>query len=373
MRPTLTIFIDGLPFDQLENMPFARGMASQARLVPSLGYSVNCQTELFTGQSPDALGFWCEWSAEPETSPFRRFRSVFKLLSPLERFYPAKRVFHKIVDRLAPVSYTKNIPIPYLSDFDETGFSVFDPRFSLPSLLDDPAWTKFLHHQFPPGRERDRLATQAVLEYIEKSEDPGPVLVTLVEIDHCSHWEGVGSPPYMEQLAENDAYIRELTGAYLAKVPDGIVFVVSDHGMTNIERTVRVDLESRFGPPSETSYLYFSEATIFRVWIKDSALLDPIKTYLDAIDDIDGLDEEERRELGVTSREFGDLIYHTPVGAQIVPSFWGNKPSVGMHGHHPKYPGQHGLCLASESGLFGGSIRATDFHRVLGSFQDSSA
>ena len=371
MRPTLTIFIDGLPFDQLQEMPFAREMVSRARLVPSLGYSVNCQTELFTGQNPDEVGFWCEWSAEPETSPFSPFRPLFKLLAPLEWSYPVKRIFHKVVDRLSPVSYTKNIPIPYLDDFDETGFSVFDPRFSLPSLLDDPRWTKFMHHQFPPGQERDGKMSQAVLDYIESNDSPGPILVTLVEIDHCSHWEGVGSVPYNEQLAEHDTYIQNLTEAYLAKEPDGVVFVISDHGMTNIERTIKIDLEKHFGKPSRKRFLYFSEATLFRVWIKDESLREPIKAYLDGIDELDGLEEDERKELGLTRPEFGDLIYHTPVGVQIVPSFWGPKPSVGMHGHHPKYPGQHGICLSSEAGLFDDSVGAKDFHRVLSSFQEA--
>ncbi|MGB0618612.1 MAG: alkaline phosphatase family protein [Myxococcota bacterium] len=367
MRPTLTIFIDGLPFDQLESMPFAREMASRARLVPSLGYSVNCQTELFTGQTPDELGFWCEWSAEPETSPFRHFRPLFKLLQPLEWSYATKRLFHRVVDKFAPVSYTKNIPIGSLADFDETGFSVFDPRFSLPSLLDDPNLTKFLHHQFPPGRERDRKMTNAVLEYIEKTDEPGSILLTLVEIDHCSHWEGVGSAPYMEQLAENDEFIRDLTTAWLAKEPEGVVFVVSDHGMTNIERTIEIDLESRFGKPSRKRYLYFSEATLFRVWIRDESLRKPIEDYLAGIDELEFLEEDERSELGLTNRKFGDLIYHTPVGVQIVPSYWGPKPSVGMHGHHPRFPGQHGICLASDGGLFEGEVRAADFHRVLSS------
>jgi predicted AlkP superfamily pyrophosphatase or phosphodiesterase len=373
MRPTLTIFIDGLPFDQLENMPFARTLESRARLVPSLGYSVNCQTELFTGKSPDELGFWCEWSYEPETSPFLGMRHFLKLVSPIEWLYPAKRVFHRVLDRLfSAVSYTKNIPISYLSMFDETGYSVFDPRFEQPSLLDDQNLKKFLHHEFAPGRDRDLRATRAVLDYIEKRDSPGSVLVTLVGIDGCSHWEGVGSAPYMEQLAENDEAIRSLTEAYLKKERDGVVFVVSDHGMSNIDRTISIDLEGRFGRPSKATYAYFSEATLLRVWINDPALQAPIREYLDSIHELEYLDDDERKEFQLTRKSFGDLIYHTPVGVQIVPSFWGPKPSVGMHGHHPRYPEQHGICLGSDAGLFEGSVRAVDFYHVLGSFSQIS-
>jgi len=368
MSKALTIFIDGVPFDQLHKMPFSQTLASRARLLPVLGYSVNCQTELFTGKSPDELGFWCEWSYEPETSRFRALRPFFRLMTPIERSYRLKRVFHRLLDRFAPVNYTKHIPIPYLHLFDETGHSVFDPRFDQPSLLDDPKLTKFLYHQFAPGRNRDIEATAAALEHIEASDAPGPILITLVQIDHCSHWDGVGSPSYQEHLAENDESIRSLTEAYLQKEPEGVVFVVSDHGMSNIERTVAIDLEGRFGRAGPKTYTYFSEATLLRVWVHDDALLAPIREYLDAIAELERLDDAEREELRLTSEAFGDLIYHTPVGVQIVPSFWGPKPSVGMHGHHPRYPEQHGICLSSEAGLFEDSLRAVDFHRVLGSF-----
>jgi len=368
MRPTLTIFIDGLPYDQLSNMPFARHLASSARLIPNLGYSVNCQTELFTGKNPDQLGFWCEWSVSPETSPFHRWRYVLRLLSPLDWFYPAKRVFHRIVDRIAPVSYTKNIPISYLEMFDETGYSVFDPRFDLPSLLDEPNLTKFLYHQFAAGPDRDERIAQATLDFIRKQEKPGSILLTLVGIDSCSHWEGVGSDPYVAELAKNDEYIRHLTTAFLAKEPEGIVFVVSDHGMSNIETTIELGLEKKFGRASLDTYSYFSEATLLRVWIHRRDLLEPLQAWLDGIDGLDHLTEEERQEFGLTRKEFGDLIYHTPVGTQIVPSYWGPKPSIGMHGHHPRYPGQHGICLSSESGLFEGSVHAVDFYRTLSSY-----
>lgn len=364
-RPALTIFIDGLPFDQLEKMPYAREFPSRARLIPRLGYSVNCQTELFTGKSPDELGFWCEWSYSPDTSPFRAMKTALRLLTPIEWSYAAKRVFHRLLDRFAPVSYTKHIPLRYLAMFDETGHSVFDPRFDQPSLLDDQRMTKFLYHQFPPGPRRDLDATDAVLRFIENSDSPGSIIVTLVQLDHCSHWEGVGSPAYESQLRENDTIIQQLTEAYLQKEPDGVVFVVSDHGMTNIEDTIEVELESNFGLANEDTYTYFSEATLLRVWIHDDSLELRIQSYLDSIQGLERVEEAERKELGLTNESFGDLIYHTPVGIQIVPSFWGPKPSVGMHGHHPRYPGQHGVCLSSEPSLFADSMHAVDFFHVL--------
>jgi len=365
MQPSLTIFIDGLPFDQLDNMPFARTLPSRARLVPILGYSVNCQTELFTGKSPDELGFWCEWSFDPSGSPFRRLSPLFHLLAPLEMVYVAKRVVHKVLDKFSRTESTKNIPFRFLSMFDESGHSVFSPEFSQESLLDHPDMTTFFFHQFPPGDDQDEATFQGTLDFIQKSERPGSVMLTLVKIDACSHWQGVGSEPYKKLLADNDRYIRELTEAFLAKEPDGVVNVVSDHGMTNIEQMVEVDLEGKFGRPHKDRYSYFTEATILRVWVDDPELREDMRAYLDGIDGVEELSKDDRERFGITRKEFGDLIYWTPVGVQIVPSFWGPKPSVGMHGHHPDHPGQHGICLASKPGVFEGSVVAKDFYRAL--------
>jgi predicted AlkP superfamily pyrophosphatase or phosphodiesterase len=366
MASSLTIFIDALPFDQLEKMPFSRGFKSRARLIPILGYSVNCQTQLFTGQTPDEIGFWCEWQYDPEHSPFRRLRALLAAASPLEKIYYAKRVVHKVLDRLGWVSCTKNIPFRLLPDFVETGHSVFNQRFfDHPSLLDSPKLKSFLHLTFPVVERRDEDAVRATLDHIESHDDPGNLLITLTRLDSSSHWDGVDSERYDVMLARNDGYIRDLTEAFLKKVPDGTVRVVSDHGMSNIEHQVKTDLEGEFGPPKPSTYAYFTEGTIMRVWCRDEALRERIAAYLDAIAGIERYSDEERRHDGITRREFGDLIYHSHEGHQFVPSFWGHKPSVGMHGHHPRYRSQHGLCLSTREGEFEGDVRAPDFYRVL--------
>ncbi len=365
MPRVLTIFIDGVPYDQLQNMPYARELKSHARLVPTLGYSVNCQTMLFTGKTPDEIGFWCEWSYDPENAPFRRIKALLPLLSLAEAWYPAKRVVHKVLDRLRWVSCTKNIPIRYLADFKENGRSVFDRGFDKPSLLDHPEMTSLLHWHFENNEERDEVMFRAALKKIREEDDPGHITLMLAKLDHCSHWEGVASAPYNEVLLENDRHIRELTEAFLEKSPDGVVFVVSDHGMSNIEHEIDLQLEKRFGRPSASTYSYFTEGTLMRLWCHDAELEKAIRGYLAGIAGLERFGDDERLEFGITRPEYGDHIYHTHEGYQLVPSFWGPKPSVGMHGHHPRFPSQHGICLSSREGDFSGEVGATDFYRVL--------
>ncbi len=365
MPRTLTIFIDGVPFDQLERMAFANEFKTRARLVPILGYSVNCQTMLFTGKTPDEIGFWCEWEYDPERSPFRRIRALLPVLALAEAWYPTKRVVHKVLDRLGWVSSTKNIPIRYLAYFNQTGHSVFDRGFDGESLLDHPDMTSFLHWQFENNHQRDEVMFRAALEKIQSEDDPGHITLMLAGIDHCSHWEGVGSEPYNELLVENDRYIRELTNAYLGKYPDGQVFVISDHGMSNIEHHIELDLEARFGRPSPQNYTYFSEGTLLRVWSESETRLAEIAEYLDGIHGLRPFSDRERAEQGITRRACGDLIYYTDDHYQLVPSFWGPKPSVGMHGHHPSNRTQHGICLSTRSEEFGEEIGAKQFYAAL--------
>ena len=90
-----------------------------------------------------------------------------------------------------------------------------------------------------------------------------------------------------------------------------------------------------------------------------------MRKYLDALTGIESVTHEERKEYGITTDSFGDLIYYVDECYQIVPSYWGPKPSVGMHGYHPSHRSQHGICLSSRAGDFDGEVRANDFYAVL--------
>ncbi len=364
MPATLVLFVDGLPFDQLEKMTFASTLQAKARLIPVLGYSVNCQTQLFTGKSPDELGFWCEWSFDPKGSPYAPISPLLKLAAPLERSYLLKRVIHRVMDRIWPRGHSKNIPLAYLPLFRESGHTVFSEEFDQDSLLEHPDVTCFLYRDYAGTPNVDAAIHEAALKHL-KTGARGSVLCSFIQLDHVSHWQGVDSEEYDAMLAENDRAFHELTEAFLENEPDGTVLIVSDHGMSNIHTEVKIDLEGQFGRPSAESYAYFTDGTILRAWVPDASLLEPMRNYLDGIEGLDAITDEDRRRDGISRPEFGDLIYHTPEGLQIVPSFWGPKPSAGMHGHHPRFPGQHGICLSNREVFTKDRMSAVDFYSVL--------
>jgi hypothetical protein len=279
-------------------------------------------------------------------------------------WYPLERIAHRVLDKFGFVSSTKNIPFRYLPAFSETGHTVFSERFKGDSLLVKPGVHSFLYRDFP-GASVDTSVFNAAKKHIEDNEDTGHAILTFVEVDHCSHWDGVDSKPYDEMLALNDRYIRELHDAFMEKNPDGKVFVVSDHGMVNVTKEVTLEFEKRFGDPLRRGYAYFSEGTILRVWSERDDLRKELRDYLDGVEGMERLPDDERGEHGITNPAFGDLIYHTLEGHQFVPSYWGPKPSKGMHGYHPRYSSQHGICLSTADGDFDGNVVARDFYDVL--------
>jgi hypothetical protein len=143
------------------------------------------------------------------------------------------------------------------------------------------------------------------------------------------------------------------------------VLVVSDHGMSNIENFIELELEKQFGRPSASSYAYFTEGTILRIWCHSPELGEAIDAYLREIQGVARLTDDERLQQGITQGSFGDLIYYSEDGYQFVPSFWGPKPSVGMHGHHPANRSQHGVVLSTRQENFPEQIGARDFYKVL--------
>ena len=87
---------------------------------------------------------------------------------------------------------------------------------------------------------------------------------------------------------------------------------------------------------------------------------------------IQTLSEEDRDARSLTRPVFDDFLKQPNEGYQIVPSYWGPKPSVGMHGYHPRYPSQHGICLSTRRGDFEGNVTATDFYHVLSRYLDAA-
>ena len=166
------------------------------------------------------------------------------------------------------------------------------------------------------------------------------LLLSFMELDNISHTCGMWSKEYEEHLEWLGDTISKASKAFLKANPDGNIFLFSDHGMTPVNSGAKIDLESKFGPMSRDTYLYFLDSTFLRIWSKDNRLLMEIKEFLSTLNSGHLIDEQERIKYGVTNREFGDLIFRAEEGVMFFPNFFGIRMVKAMHGYDSELESQ---------------------------------
>lgn len=345
-RPALIVFIDCFPRDSLAD-DFLPMLAGRASIHPGFGYSVNIVAELFSGKSPDELGYFNIFAYNPRSPWLRAAAPFLRALSPLRHWYLADRVAHRLVT--ARAGYTGNIPFRYIGWFEPTGVYPFTPGFGHPTLFGGPEFDggRILHSELKGVRapERDRLLVERASAAVRPG---GSIFLSLSDLDAISHRFGVGSPEFHARVRELNTWLGGLAERFLAANPDGYVAVVSDHGASNPHSLFDLGVERRFGAARPDRYVYFLDATLGRFWVPDARLRAEMAAYLADLPHGSLVTEEERAEYGIRSRAFGDLMWVVDEGYAISPSFLGRGMPRALHGYHPALPSQQAAFLTSD-------------------------
>ena len=320
-----------------------------AKVTPGFGYSVNCQAELFIGMTPDELGYFCEWTYNPENSPFRKAEYLLYPLTPVKKIYYLDRLLHKAISKLLGYEI-KNIPFPYLSKFSKEGKDVFSPDFQIPSIIKEGKTIPCTNFINLSPTERDYQVYKRTINSIK--ENYNLVISFFGELDGIAHWSGVDSIEYRRKVEELDRWVWDLKSRFVSEYKNGVVIVVSDHGMVGVKEGKRIDLEIIFGTPNDKTYFYFLEGTILRLWTFNSNIKQQIEDYLFDLKYGSIIFPEERKKYGISSRKFGDIIFLADESVMFTPCFWGRKISKGMHGYHPELESQKGIFLCSDISVF---------------------
>lgn len=350
MQPLLVVFIDSFPYYCVDDAPFLAALPYRARLIPGFGYSTTNQGELLTGLTPDELGYFGEWTYDPDHSPLKRWRGLLQLASPVQRVYYLDRLVHRAITKYAKLQ-VKNIPLSVIGHFSNPYISVFDPRFPAESLLKLPGVKGVYSYNYGslPEAQVDGMVYRAAKEMIKELHDNEHLVVSMTKLDAVGHWHGIGKE-HRDKVAELDRWVEDLYQRLLARFPSARLAVISDHGMVDVSRGVKLDLESAFGRPGPDSYFYYLEGTLLKVWAANQGLADRIEDFLQELKIGKVITPAERASYGLTSSSFGDLIFVIDEPLMFAPSFWGGHISKGMHGYHPENPSQHGIFLMSSDG-----------------------
>lgn len=342
MADTLIIFIDSLRHDEAMEMDALRRWLDLHPVRPGFGYSVNIHAELFAGLRPDDVGYFCEWMVDPEEAPGRRFRSLLPLLDRLFRPYVLNRGLQRLLTRgYRPDRIMPNIPLRHLDKFSVAGEHILSPRFPKPTLFSEHPHLYVLPSRgvAPKGSRDEAITRQALAALV----DHGQLFVPLPDLDGTGHTYGLGSAERTAHLARLDRWVAELAQEFRRRRPKGYLFVLSDHGMANVRGGVRLDIEARCGRSGLHSYLYFSDATLLRIWVYDDGQRRSLTELLGSLSRVQVLTDEERRRYGLTTPAFGDFIAMLEEGLCFEPSTFARHIPKAMHGYHPRLPSQWGV------------------------------
>ncbi len=341
---TLIVFVDALPFDDLGAMPRLASWPYRSRLRPGFGYSINLHAELFAGAPPDAVGFFGEWAFDPAHAPGHRYRRLLPLLDRIFAPYALNRGLQALLTaRYRPERIMPNLPLGRLGDFAIHGAKLTDPEFPRPTL--------FTRHprlqQVSAGPRRKGERDAAVVTEARRHIDAGAndLYVPLPDLDGTGHRHGTASHAWRSHLAWVDAAVDSLATRFLGRHPAGDAFVISDHGMADVTGGVTFDPTPTLGRQGRHRYLFFSDSTLLRVWVRDPRLEAPVAEEVAAVPGLTVITDAERQAYGLTNPDFGRIIAILDEGRCFEPSTFARHMPVAMHGYHPEVASQHAVLL----------------------------
>ncbi len=346
MRKNLIIFIDAFPFGSLEGTAFLATLPSRAKIRPGFGYSVNVKAELFGGLKPDAAGYLCEWTYDPD-SALRKLQPLFTALRLFSHPYLLDRVVHKIVSKILRQNVF-NIPFDRLGHYRKTGCAAYEQTFDKPTLFTEVDGIRMVRYS-KYRTDRDNSVFDEAHRVLEAENDYSHIFLSLADLDALMHRQGMNSAAFREKIQALDQQVEKLWSQFRKKHRDAGLIVLSDHGMAPVTDTVSVKLENKFGPSRPDTYMYFIDATILRAWSRDSNLTNSIEQYLTELGHGQVLSQEERKRYGISSARFGDLIFLLDEGVVFIPSFFGKRFPLAMHGYRSELESQAGMLVSSES------------------------
>jgi len=328
----LIVFIDAFPFkcksillDLLHD-----NIQSIVELIPEIGYSSNQHPALFSGLLPDEVGYFTDW--DYNGSKFGCKINYLKHDSNINFF------INYLSSKIGLTS--NNIPIGLKKYFSSKGIYYFKNPDKF-KLLRINKLANFKLRYAKLNKEFEMLDKLNEIKFTEKE------FIVINSIDHWGHLFGPYCMRYKELIINLIKKTSNIVNNFMKQYPKGKVMIISDHGMTVINRRKNLILEEMFGKQGK-KYIYFIDSVILRVWCIDEIYYN-IKKYLTE-ESCKVLNKSERIYYGLTKKSFGSIIAIAPAGTVFNPNYFGTgiRHRVrGMHGYFPDEKTQHGIMVCN--------------------------
>lgn len=340
----VVLLVDGLGYELAQSRrDFAPVLDAHRRLGTVLGFSSGALPTLFTGKMPSEHGRFLMYRRAREETPFAGFQRTRYLPSFVRERWRMSRWLTRVVAERGVAGYFHLYEVPrwLLPEFDlpERG-DIFAPG-GLPceSLWDvleatDVRWAS--RNWRTPEEENFAWLLDRV-----RNGDEDLLFCYTAELDALLHREGSRGTGVAERMSRYDALLGQLTEAARARGEELWVYLLSDHGMVDVDVTVDVMRRLRtLNVQWPNDYLAFFDSTMARFWWRSPGARKRVRAELAAMGEGQWLDDAtlEREGALFPGREYGEDIFLLQPGALMVPSFMGSQSLAAMHGYDPSHP-----------------------------------
>ena len=344
---TIFMFIDALGWDVVERYGFLSDFPYRRPVSMQFGYSSTAIPTILTGAKPSEHGHLSLFAYSPDHSPFKGLGRLGRFLRPTS-FWERGRV-RNVMTRLARkfygfTGYFNLYSVPFnrigLMDYMEKDDIFAEGGLTPCTNLRDVLKAKKIPYHMSDWRasEEENLAAAETALTEGKVEF---MFIYTAALDAMRHDHSPEDTEIRDKLKWYESRIHRLMEAAKANFSDFTFTVVSDHGMTDLTKTV--DLKKAV----ESTRLVFNEdyaacydSTLFRVhYLKDGAKDAIHKAVNEKTFPGHWLNGDELVKYGIdfTDHRYGDEIFIVDPGVQIVPSDLCRKSLHGMHGYDPMH------------------------------------
>ena len=195
------------------------------------------------------------------------------------------------------------------------------------------SFRKYITDSMPPKLgERDKEAINLLLSDLRTGsiKCTDKVFISLCDLDGIGHKYGVGSKQYLERLSFLNNSIKDILKEYTKVNPEGVYFILSDHGMMNVIDFVNIsdwvkEIEKEFDCKIFYDSLY--------IQIHSNSRLSP--ETLQMIKGVHWFTDEERVKYAITNSKFGTHVGVLEPGLAFLPNKFGFRGMRAYHGYLP--------------------------------------
>lgn len=307
------------------------------------------EATLFTGLSPAEHGVWGEFRPAPPTmaqEPVldRMARIAIRASDalPSDRLrFDARHVISRLRQPNRHLPTSNLVPanlIPWFTSSIET--PIWEPGSlgAITTIFDELRATglSFGIVGYPIVQRDDRIIPH-VTARVRQGNLPDFWYIKFSALDALGHRFGPDVTRLAPALRTLDTQLADLVSALKWAYPGGIdIVVVSDHGMSHVERTIDVrPLLKQIDLAPGRDLLYFLDSTTIRFWSECMRARDVLAARFAEMPGVRILDAEARSGLHIPDdTAAGDLLIALDEGHVVFPDFFRRQAApVGMHGY----------------------------------------